>query len=131
MHPGSVVRETEFANAQNAAGVPDMIRNMYNRILSGERLNPNQREQFKGQAGSIYSKYEQEYDALTNHYSTIARQYRLEPSRVIPDYGARPQASPPTQITPPAKPGAQAAPAAPSVKTTKIPRYNPQTGKFE
>jgi len=130
LDPGSVVRETEFANAQNAAGVPDMIRNMYNRILSGERLNPNQREQFKGQAGSIYNKYQQEYDAFANHYGTIARQYRLEPSRVIPDYGPRPQVAPPSQVTPSPTSGAQAAPAAPAARP-KIPRYNPQTGKFE
>ena len=30
LDPGSVVREQEFANAQNAAGVPDQVRNLYN-----------------------------------------------------------------------------------------------------
>jgi len=38
LDPGSVVRESEFATAQNAAGVPDQVRNMYNKVLSGTRL---------------------------------------------------------------------------------------------
>jgi hypothetical protein len=99
LDPGSVVREGEFANAQNAAGIPDVVRNLYNRAISGERLNPNQREQFKGQAGAIYDKYEQEYNAFADQYRGIARQYRLEPGRVVTDL-PRPQAPAATQVTP-------------------------------
>ena len=47
LDPGSVVREGEFATAQNAASIPDRIRNAYNRALEGTRLNPQQREMFK------------------------------------------------------------------------------------
>lgn len=53
LDPGSVVREGEFATAQNAASVPDQVRNLYNRALSGERLNPEQRQQFLQAAGSL------------------------------------------------------------------------------
>jgi hypothetical protein len=53
LDPGSVVREGEFATAQNAASVPDQIRNRYNRILSGERLNPDQRREFLQSAGAL------------------------------------------------------------------------------
>lgn len=53
LDPGSVVREGEFATAQNAASVPDQIRNQYNRALSGERLNPDQRQQFLQAAGAL------------------------------------------------------------------------------
>jgi hypothetical protein len=90
LDPGSVVRETEFANAQNAAGVPDQIRNMYNRVLKGERLNPNQREQFKGQAGGIYQSYKREYGERANQFRGIAKTYGLDDSRVIPDWGRDP-----------------------------------------
>ena len=44
LDPGSVVREGEFATAQNAAGVPDRVLNLYNRVASGERLNKSQRQ---------------------------------------------------------------------------------------
>ena len=46
LDPGSVVREGEFATAQNAASVPDQIRNLYNRVVNGERLNANQLQLF-------------------------------------------------------------------------------------
>ena len=36
LDPSSVVREGEFATAQNAGSVPDSVRNMYNKALSGE-----------------------------------------------------------------------------------------------
>jgi len=93
LDPGSVVREGEFATAQNAAGIPDMVRNMYNRALSGERLNPNQRDQFKDQAGAIYQKYDQEYSARAEQFRGIAKQNRIDPSRVIPDLGPAPKAA--------------------------------------
>lgn len=53
LDPSSVVREGEFATAQNAASVPDQVRNLYNRAISGERLNPEQRQQFLQAAGSL------------------------------------------------------------------------------
>lgn len=53
LDPASVVREAEFANAQNAAGVPERIRNMYNKALTGERLGENQRTEFKVQAAGL------------------------------------------------------------------------------
>jgi hypothetical protein len=43
LDPGSVVREGEFATAQNAAGVPDRIKNLYNNLNRGERLKSSQR----------------------------------------------------------------------------------------
>jgi len=50
LDPGSVVREGEFATAQNAAAVPDQIRNLYNRVTKGQRLNPDQRKDFAASA---------------------------------------------------------------------------------
>jgi hypothetical protein len=105
LDPGSVVREGEFATAQNAAGIPDMVRNMYNRALSGERLNPTQRDQFKDQAGSIYEKYDQEYTARAEQFRQIAKQHRIDPSRVIPDLGAPPKAAEKVPVATAPKPG--------------------------
>lgn len=51
--PGSTVREGEFATAQNAAGVPERITNLYNQMLRGTRLSPEQREDFLAQAGNL------------------------------------------------------------------------------
>lgn len=50
LDPGSTVREGEQAQVQQATGVPDQVRNLYNRVVTGERLNTNQRAQLKAEA---------------------------------------------------------------------------------
>lgn len=82
LDPNSVVREQEFANAQNAASVPDQVRNMYNRVLSGERLNPSQRADFVTQARSVYENRATAYNALAERYQGLAQDYGFEPENV-------------------------------------------------
>ncbi len=82
LDPGSVVRETEFANAQNAAGVPDQIRNMYNRALRGERLNPAQRQDFVNQAGNLFGARQERYNQIYQQYQGLAQSYGADASRV-------------------------------------------------
>lgn len=81
LDPGSVVREQEFANAQNAAGVPDRIRNMWNKALAGERLNPNQRADFMGQARLLANSAQERLSAATREYQGIADDYGYDPVR--------------------------------------------------
>jgi len=73
LDPGSVVREGEFANAQNAAGAGDRVRNIYNRLLSGERLNADQRKQFTSQAGALYNTERQRAEIVRQGISRIAQ----------------------------------------------------------
>lgn len=42
LDPTSTVREGEFATVQNAAGVPEQIRNQYNKVMSGNFLTSDQ-----------------------------------------------------------------------------------------
>ena len=90
LDPPSTVREGEFATAQNSGGIEDRIRNTYNRLLSGERLTPQQREQFKGQGEAVWKTYESEYLPRIEQFKTIARQHRIDPARIIPDLGPFP-----------------------------------------
>jgi hypothetical protein len=46
LDPTSVVREGEFSTAENSAGTPEKIRNYYNKVISGERLGPEQISDF-------------------------------------------------------------------------------------
>lgn len=62
LDPNSTVRESEFATAQNAAGVPDRIRNSYNQILHGTRLNPAQRNEMVSTAGRLYEDRSRTYN---------------------------------------------------------------------
>jgi hypothetical protein len=90
LDPGSVVREGEYATAQNAAGIPDRVRNMYNQAISGERLTPGQRTQFKGQAKAHFGAADKEYKARTKYMEGLATRYGFDPSRVITDIGEMP-----------------------------------------
>jgi hypothetical protein len=83
LDPTSVVREGEFATAQNAAGVPDQIRNAYNRAANGERLNPEQRKGFVASARGIKDQAQQQIDSYREQYSSLANEYNYSPSRII------------------------------------------------
>jgi len=87
LDPNSVVREQEFANAQNAAGVPDRIANQYNKLLSGERLNPAQRADFIKQAENLYKTRKGRQDSIAKRYTEIAKRNKVNPDDVVGDLG--------------------------------------------
>lgn len=130
LDPGSVVREGEFATAQNAAGVPDRITNLYNRLISGERLNPAQRQDFVNQARQLYTTQAEQHQKLGEEYASIARSAKLDPSRVgINLNKAAKSAAEPA--------AASAAPAQPpryeigySKETEQFQAMNPATGEW-
>jgi hypothetical protein len=84
--PGSVVRESEFATAQNAAGVPERVRAQYNRVLNGERLTPGQRADFVGTAQRIYQDQAESFSRKREFYSGLASQYGMSPERITYDF---------------------------------------------
>src|SRR6185369_7351906 len=55
LDPTSVVREGEFATAQNAGSIPEKIQNIYNKAIEGTRLTDDQRSDFLKQAENFYS----------------------------------------------------------------------------
>ena len=83
LDPTSVVRETEFANAQNAAGIPDQVRNMWNKALSGERLNPDQRSMFKAQANGLMTAAGIRESEVRKGLEPVISQYSLNPENVF------------------------------------------------
>ena len=58
LDPGSTVREGEFANAQNATGIPGRIINLYNNARDGKLLSETQRKDFLTQADNLYKAQE-------------------------------------------------------------------------
>lgn len=83
LDPGSVVREGEFASAQNAAGVPERIQNLYNKALKGEILNPTQRQDFIDTAGRLYAQARQGAEVVASRYSDLAKGQGLDVGRVV------------------------------------------------
>ncbi|MFT3955646.1 MAG: hypothetical protein QM722_15045 [Piscinibacter sp.] len=82
LDPGSVVREGEFSTAQNAAGVPDRIRNAYNAALSGQRLGPQQRADMLGTASRLAGEAQRSFDASAEQYATKAQRRNLNPENI-------------------------------------------------
>jgi hypothetical protein len=95
LDPGSVVREGEQANAQNAAGVPERVRNAYNYVLTGERLGKKQREDFKAQAGKLMEAAGKQEKIVRDGITRIAGGMGLNTSNIfyeaaIPQTGGQP-----------------------------------------
>ena len=80
--PESVVRESEYATAQNAAGVPDRIRNMWNKALSGDPVNESQRGEILKTAESMYTAQQQNYSRSRDQFNRLAAGYKLNPENV-------------------------------------------------
>ena len=107
LDPGSVVREGEFATAQNATGVPQRILNLYNNLNKGERLNADQRKSFIKQADGLFKQAGEQEATVRQGIERIAKGYGLNTENIF---------FTPTEV-PPTAPGA-APPAAPVSVTT-------------
>lgn len=81
--PGSTVREGEFATAQNAGGVDDRIRAQYNNLLTGERLTPEQRQDFTTQAAAIHEQRQKQANRIRREYTDLAKRAEVDPLDVV------------------------------------------------
>ena len=83
LDPGSVVREGEFATAQNAGGVDARVRARYNQALEGELLSEEQRADFLASAGRVLVPYRDQFETFKQRYSTLAQDQGVKPSDVV------------------------------------------------
>lgn len=81
--PTSVVREGEFATAEEAGGVGSRVRNLYNKLVKGERLTQEVRDQFVRAARSQFQPYLEMQKGIENRYTNLAEAYNLTPSKVV------------------------------------------------
>lgn len=90
LDPGSTVREGEFANAENSAGVPQRVRALFNKVVDGQRLSQEQRADFLSQAQNLYGAAEEQQRALSEQYTGLANRFGVSPENVVLDlYGPR------------------------------------------
>jgi len=83
LDPGSVVREGEFATAENTGGIEDSVINLYNKALSGERLNNEQRSKFVAAGEDIYRNTAKNLEGTNSQYSNSAAQFGLDPKDIL------------------------------------------------
>lgn len=82
LDPTSVVREGEFATAQNSAGVPEAIRALANKVANGQRLTPKQRNDFISQSKSLMNKAGVREKEVRKGIDTIAGNYGLNKQNI-------------------------------------------------
>lgn len=84
--PASSVRESEYANAENAAGVPAQIRNQFNKLKDGTFLSADQIDEFVQSADELYGAAANDFErSFTTYRETIVPDYGYDPERTIPD----------------------------------------------
>jgi hypothetical protein len=97
LDPGSTVREGEFATAQSSGSVPAQIVARYNKILSGERLAPEQRKDFVARAEKLYKGQETRWTKnIRGRYEKLAKDLGVDPGYVTggAEFGVPQQAAP-------------------------------------
>jgi hypothetical protein len=119
--PRSTVREGEAATIENARGVGAALRQEYNRLLTGERMRPDQRRQIVEAAESQFRPYVSGYLDTERHYKQRARRHGFDVRDIVTDrFGALRKDFAETGA---AAPGPRGAP--------RRLRYNPATGRVE
>lgn len=89
LDPTSTVRESEFANAANAAGVGERLRAQYNRVFSGERLSEKQRADFLARAEQLLGAQLKVQKTVDDQFITIAEEAGVDPEDVLISFGVQ------------------------------------------
>jgi hypothetical protein len=77
MDEGSTVRESELALAMAAAGRMDRLKNYLTQAMTGQKLTPTQRIEFKALSNELYAAAGQAYNNKRSEYEAFARAYQL------------------------------------------------------
>lgn len=89
LDPTSVVRESEQASVSNAAGVPERVRNLYNKIADGARLTPEQRRDIRSQSGTFFRNQLGSQKQIADQFRNIASGSGIDPNLAVPNvFGA-------------------------------------------
>ena len=86
LDPGSVVRESEFANAAASGSYGERIRAQVERVQSGERLSPAMRKDFVQQAGALYQSQLDGHSGTKNYYTNLAEDSGFKVANIVQDY---------------------------------------------
>jgi hypothetical protein len=85
LDPGSTVREGEFATAQNSGSIPSRVVAQYNKVLEGQRLADDQRDDFVNRSEKLFNKALTTQKRRVDQFRGIARRNQLPEEDVILD----------------------------------------------
>ena len=75
LDPGSVVRESELGIAMAAAGRMDRLQNYFTNMMTGQKLTPTQREDFKALSNELYAAAGDAYNKKRKEYEDFGTAY--------------------------------------------------------
>ena len=113
LDPNSVVREGEFATAENTAGHYRKFWNLHNKLLRGERLTDEQRDSFKNLGINLYQQNQKAVDNVRYNFTQIADNQGLNIDNIFVDSDIRPKYESVVEM---AAPGAEQ-----TTKTERVP----------
>ena len=85
LDPGSVVRESEFANAAATGSYGERMKAGMARLLKGERLSEEMRADFFNRAAMLYEPMKTTYTQVHEQFTGLATAYGVSPERVAID----------------------------------------------
>ena len=77
LDPGSVVRESELGIAMASAGRMDRLKNYFNNLMTGQKLTPTQRQDFKTLSNELYAVAGQAYNQKRSEYKAFGDAYKF------------------------------------------------------
>lgn len=89
LDPGSVVRESEFRQAQTARPLLERMGLNWDALQSvwaGQKMTPSMRQDFIARANDIYDEAQKNQQEIYNIYAERAKRMGLEPENVVIDY---------------------------------------------
>ena len=79
---GSVVRESELAMAMKATGALDRLQNYAKNVVTGNKLTPAQRDDFRKLSQQFYNSSATQFNEKQAEYTDIAKRYGFNPTDV-------------------------------------------------
>ncbi len=132
LDPNSSVREGEYATAQNSGGIPDKIRALYNGAKDGQKLTPEMRQGFLGEARGLMKAQLDSQDEQDARFAQIAKANGVPPEQVLDPSVQKLRERLDKALTGTPKPGSKedgVANAAPEGATTPAAYAHPEAGK--
>ena len=85
LDPGSTVRESEYATARDTAGVPQEIRNTFNKLQGGGFLSDAQRRSFRNLAWNLFQKESSNVQELNERYEAQGEAFNVDVGTILED----------------------------------------------
>lgn len=86
LDPNSVVRETEFANAEQAQGTLQRVMNIPDKFIRGTRLTAEGRKHFAEAAKDLYARKEKQYQKAYDFYGNQLDEYNIPREMGLRDF---------------------------------------------